>query len=275
MRRITAIFFFLSSAFLTAAQEHQLIKLWQTDADLRTPESVLFNSKNPFLYVSNINGNAGAKDGNGSIGKIGLDGKIITNDWVKGLNAPKGMGLYNGKLFIADIDEVVEINTATATIEKRIPVPDSKFLNDIAVDGNGVVYISDTREKKVYSIENGQVKTLLHGLKGPNGLFVSGEDLYILDNGALLKMSKNRMLTKIAEGMDSGTDGLEAVNGQDFLVSSWAGVIYYVKADGSVEQLIDTRPQKINSADIGFDPQKRIVYVPNFLQNTVTAYQLK
>ena len=275
MKKLPLTLSFLFIGTFIWSQEHQLVKLWETAASLKTPESVLFNVKNNFLYVSNINGDAGAKDGNGSIGKIGLDGKIINVDWVKGLNAPKGMGLYNGKLCVADIDEVAEINTATATIEKRIPVQGSKFLNDIAIDGKGVVYVSDTREKKVYSIENGQVKTLLNNLKGPNGLFVVGDDLYILDNGDLLKMSKNRMLTKIAEGMDPSTDGLETINGHDFLVSAWAGAIYYVKADGSKEQLLDTRPQKINSADIGFDPAKRIVYGPNFLQNMVTAYQLK
>jgi hypothetical protein len=275
MKKAFVFLFAVFSISLITAQEHQLIKLWQTDTLLKTPESVLFNSRNNFLYVSNINGASDAKDGNGSIGKIGLDGKIITVDWVKGLNAPKGMGLYNGKLWVADLDEVVEINTATAAIEKRIPVKGSTFLNDIAIDGKGVVYVSDTRIKKVYSIENDQVNVFLSDLKGPNGLFVVGDDLYILDNGALLKMSKNKALTKIADGMESSTDGLESINGHDFLVSCWVGAIYFVKADGSKEKLLDTQVQKINSADIGFDPVKKILYVPTFLKNSIVAYQLK
>jgi hypothetical protein len=82
-------------------------------------------------------------------------------------------------------------------------------------------------------------------------------------------------VSKIADGMESSTDGLETINGQDFLVSCWVGAIYYVKEDGSKEKLLDTQAQKINSADIGFDPVKKIVYVPNFLQNRITAYQLK
>ncbi|HWC52735.1 MAG TPA: hypothetical protein VG676_04045 [Chitinophagaceae bacterium] len=275
MKKAFVFLFAVFSISLIKAQEHQLIKLWQTDTLLKTPESVLFNSRNNFLYVSNINGASDAKDGNGSIGKIGLDGKIITVDWVKGLNAPKGLGLYNGKLWVADLDEVVEINTATAAIEKRIPVKGSTFLNDIAIDGKGVVYVSDTRIKKVYSIENDQVNVFLSDLKGPNGLFVVGDDLYILDNGALLKMSKNKALTKIADGMESSTDGLESINGHDFLVSCWVGAIYFVKADGSKEKLLDTQVQKINSADIGFDPVKKILYVPTFLKNSIVAYQLK
>ncbi|MBS1920668.1 MAG: ATP/GTP-binding protein [Bacteroidetes bacterium] len=264
---------FFSSCIL--AQKHQLIKLWQTDTLLRTPESVLFNSKNNFLYVSNINGDASVKDGNGSIGKVDLNGKIINVDWVKGLNAPKGMGLYDGKLFVADIDEVVEINTTAATIENRIPVKGAMFLNDIAINDKGIIYVSDTRMNKVYRIENGEVKTVAENITGANGLFCIGDDLYVLSNGVLLKITKNKMRIRIADGMESSTDGLESVNGHDFLVSCWVGAIYYVKVDGSKEKLLDTQAQKINSADIGYDPVKKIVYVPNFLQNRITAYQLK
>jgi hypothetical protein len=39
--------------------------------------------------------------------------------------------------------------------------------------------------------------------------------------------------------------------------------------------LLDTRQEKVNSADIGFDAAKRIVYVPTFYKNTVAAYELK
>src|SRR6478752_3742025 len=89
------------------AQSHSLVKLWQTDTLLKTPESVLFDEKAQLLYVSNIDGAPDGKDGKGSIGKVGLDGRIIQVDWVKGLNAPKGMGLYKDKLYVTDLTEVV------------------------------------------------------------------------------------------------------------------------------------------------------------------------
>ncbi|MNY83253.1 hypothetical protein D3C86_2258940 [compost metagenome] len=52
-------------------------------------------------------------------------------------------------------------------------------------------------------------------------------------------------------------------------------MIYYVKADGTTEKLLDTSADKTNSADIGYDPAKKIVYVPTFMKNNVVAYQLK
>ncbi|GAC1449026.1 MAG: hypothetical protein NVSMB7_10940 [Chitinophagaceae bacterium] len=70
-------------------------------------------------------------------------------------------------------------------------------------------------------------------------------------------------------------DGIEQVAGNGFLVSVWNGIIYYVTTDGKVQQLLDTRSQKSNTADIGFDPATKTVYVPTFYKNSITAYTLK
>ncbi|HET6996453.1 MAG TPA: ATP/GTP-binding protein, partial [Chitinophagaceae bacterium] len=76
------------------SQKHQLVKKWETDSVLKVPESVLYDAGNKVLYETNIDGtDPWGADGKGSVGKIGLDGKIIKVDWVSGLNAPKGMGL--------------------------------------------------------------------------------------------------------------------------------------------------------------------------------------
>ena len=277
MKHIAFILFIITIplASIIHGQSHSLVKLWETDTLLKTPESVLYSAKEKFLYVSNIDGAAAAKDGKGSVGKVGLDGKIIMVDWVAGLNAPKGMGLYKNKLYVADLTEVVVIDIEKAKIIQHIPVEGSVFLNDITIDKSGVVYVSDTRNFKVYRIEKNIVSTLLQNLQGPNGLLAVGDELLILDKGSLLKMTNTANVTSLADGMDPSTDGVEMVKPNEYLVSCWNGVIYYINADGSKQQLLDTRPQKINSADIGYDAKNRIVYVPTFLKNGIVAYQLK
>jgi DNA-binding beta-propeller fold protein YncE len=257
------------------AQIHQLTKLWETDTLLRTPESVLYDGKARLLYVSNIDGVPNEKDGKGSIAKVGLDGKIIDAQWVTGLNAPKGMGIYKNKLYVADLTEVVVIDLEKAAIIERIPVAGSVFLNDITIDKTGAIYVSDTRVFKVYRIDKGFVVTLFQNLQGPNGLLALGEELLILDKGSLVKQLASGTLASITEGMDPSTDGIEQVQKNEYLVSCWNGVIYYVYADGNKQVLLDTRPQKSNTADIGYDPKNRIVYVPTFYGNKVVAYQLK
>jgi hypothetical protein len=259
----------------SATAQHQLVKKWETDTLLKVPESVLYDGKNNLLYTANIDGQPNDKDGRGSIGKVGLDGKIIAAEWVQGLNAPKGMALHKKTLYVADVDEIVVIDTRDGSISKRIKVAGSTFLNDVTVDKKGVVYVSDSRTKKVHRIKKGNVTTHLENLQGPNGLLVHNKQLYVLDNGGLYRVEENKSLTKITDGMEGGTDGIENVTGDDFIVSCWGGVVYYVKADGTKEKLLDTREQKVNSADIGYDAKNRIVYVPTFWKNNVVAYELK
>ncbi len=271
---IQAVIFF-SVVNVVHSQQHQLVKKWQTDSLLKVPESVYFDGANKVLYISNIDGAPDGKDGKGSIGKVGLDGKIIQVDWVSGLNAPKGMGVYRNMLYVADLDAVGVIDLKAGKLLKRITVDGAIFLNDITVDKNGIVYVSDTRSKKVFRIENETASLFLDSLQAPNGLLVSNDDLYILDNGSMLKVEKNKSLTKIAEGMEAQTDGIENVKGKEFIVSCWPGVIYYINADGTKQKLLDTTPQKSNTADIAYDAKTRMVYVPTFFKNSVVAYELK
>jgi hypothetical protein len=204
-----------------------------------------------------------------------LDGKVIAADWVKGLQAPKGMGLHNGQLWVADIDRMVVIDVAKGSIAKTIPIEGAQRLNDVSIDKAGTVYVSDMQGLKILAIKNGKPSAFIEsGLKRPNGVLAHGDDVYVLDSGALLKFGKNKQRTTVVEGMDPSTDGIEHVQGDEFIVSCWAGAVYSVKG-GEKQQLLDTRPQKINSADIGYDAKSKLVYVPTFFGNSVVAYELK
>jgi len=269
---LTVISFF---AYTSLNAQHQLVKQWESDSTLKVPESVYFDGGNKVLYVSNIDGKPNEKDGKGSIGKVGLDGKIIATDWVTGLNAPKGMALVKNMLWVSDIDEVAGIDITTGQVTQRVKVPGAVFLNDVAADARGTLYVSDSHTKMVHTIDKGKVTTFLEKLQGPNGLLVHNKTVYVLDNGTMNKVGKDKSLQKIASGMEGGTDGIEHVTGNDFIVSCWGGVIYYVKADGTTEKLLDTRDEKINSADIGYDAKNKMVYVPTFYKNSVVAYQLQ
>jgi len=277
MRKALLLILLFNLVFIaTFSQKHQLVKLWETDSLLKVPESVLFDGANKILYETNIDGtDPWGADGKGSVGKVGLDGKIINVDWVSGLNAPKGMGLYKGKLYVADLSNLVVIDVKDGKITKTIAVTGAKGLNDVTVDKKGVVYVSDSKTKQIFRVENEKSEVFVDNLKGPNGVLARGDDFYLLDNGGAYKLGKDKSLTKLADGMDGGTDGIENVKGNDFLVSCWAGAIWYVNADGTKEKLYDSGAEKKNTADIGFDPKTKTVYVPTFWRNSVVAYKVK
>lgn len=262
---------FMLNAF---AQEHSLVKKWETDTILPVPESVLYDALGKVLYVSNIDGEPWGRDGKGSIAKVGLDGKIIKVDWVKGLNCPKGMGQIGDQLFVADLDNVTIISKHSGMILQKVYVPGAANLNDITVDKNGKVYVSDSKIQKVFVIENGIATLFLENLRAVNGILAHNNNFYVLDNGNLFKVN-NKTFEPLAQEMEGATDGVEKVNADDFIVSCWSGVIYYVSGKGKKQVLLDSREQKINTADIGYDADNRIVYVPTFFKNSVVAYELK
>lgn len=258
--------------FANAIGQPSLEKIWESDSSLRTPESVLYHEASKTMYVSNIGDFQ--TENSGFISKMNAEGKIINTAWVTGLTAAKGLGLHNNLLYVAEQNTVAVIDIRAGKILRRIAIEDAQMLNDITIDAEGIVYVSDTREGKIHRIDEGTPSVFLKDLKSPNGLLSVGEELYILADGKLMKADKNKSLSVLAEGMEGGVDGIEMVREHEFLVSGWQGLLYYVKSDGSKLVLLDTRDKKINTADIGYDAINKIVYVPTFGNNRVVAYRL-
>ncbi|MDB5247541.1 MAG: ATP/GTP-binding protein [Segetibacter sp.] len=260
------------------AQTVSLEKKWETTSSLKEPESVIYDRSNNVLYVSNINNPAAGKDGNGSIARISLTGEVRDVEWVVGgMDSPKGLGLFKGLLYVADLTKVVVIDTKTGKVVRTIEVKDAGMLNDITVDGQGIVYVSDSDKKRVYKIINNKAEVWLekdHFIK-PNGLLAHQDKFYMIDMtaGIFYEVDKNtKSLRKIAEGLVGG-DGIIPL-GKDFLISNWNGEINHVSARGEVKKLLDTKAEKVNAADIEYIPAKKLLLVPTFFANKLVAYEV-
>lgn len=265
----------LVSTGMTQAQT--LTLKWTSDSLLRVPESVLYDGTHNVLYVSNIDGAPDGKDGAGFISQLTPDGKIKKLDWVTGLSAPKGMGMFKNNLYVADLTQVAVIDIAAGKIIKTYDVEGSVFLNDITVDKKGDVYISDTRASKIYRLSNGKMEVYLEQeeLNGVNGLLAIKDGLFVVNfaSGESYMLGSDKKLT--AKGkISEGADGIEAVGNGDYIISSWHGEVFYVTASGKVTSLVNTRDAKVGAADIGYNPKTKMVYVPTFFKNTVMAYEL-
>lgn len=250
-----------------------LQKVWETDTVLTTVESTLYDPTAKMIYTSNIEGDASKKDGKGSISKINPDGKINQLKWVSGLNAPKGMAMMNGKLYVTDIDELVEINMANGKILKRYPVKGAVFLNDAATDGKNV-YFSDSRTGKVHKLENGKVTMVTEGMDGINGLaFNDRGEMFILDGKGLRQYGMQDKNSKFVNEVVTGGDGLFIIDDNTYLASRWKGEVYLIK-DGKETLLLDTQGESSNTADIDYIRDENLLLVPTFMKNKVVAYKL-
>ncbi len=249
---------------------------WQTEPVLTTVESVIYDKSGDVIYSANMNGKADSLDGNGFISKISLDGKIETLHWIDGMDAPKGMGIINGKLYVADVNKVHEVDIASGKITKTYPVEGSQFLNDLTIDEAGKVYVSDSNTGNVYLLDNGMVSVWLSNVGGPNGLLSEGSNLWVLSwkDQTMNSVDANKQITMKADSLEN-PDGVEAVGDGTYLVSAWNGLIRLVDPNsGKVSIILDIRPDSLNAADIDYIPEKKLLLVPTFFKNSVVAYEL-
>ncbi|MCA6075519.1 ATP-binding protein [Fulvivirga sedimenti] len=248
-----------------------LTMVWETDTVLTTVESVLFDPGSEILYASNISGNPTEKDGIGFITKLSKSGDIIELEWVKGLNAPKGMAITGNRLYVTDIDALVEIELASGKIVNTYAVEGAEFLNDVTTH-NGIIYFSDMSTGKVHSLENGMVDTVLEGLESINGLAIDTNGVLIGLDAEGLRRYAQEAPVMINDGVTGG-DGLIVLDANTYIASRWQGEIYLIK-DGHEYLLLDTKAQQANTADIGFIPDQNVILVPTFFKNKVVAYRL-
>jgi len=265
---------------------------------LSTPESVLYDAETDTYLVGSINGSPLAKDNNGYVSELSPDGKVLAAKFIEGgqkgvtLNAPKGLTLSKGLLYVADIDTVRMFDRKTGEPKSEVKIAGATFVNDVFAAADGKVYVTDSGFKAgkegfepsgtdgVYVIEPGKkpkLKTLLKSkaLKGPNGIVATADALYVVSYGAnelttldLAGKKKGEVVTLPTGGLD----GLVLV-GDTLFVSSWEGKsVSSGRAGGPFSEVFTGLEAP---ADLGFDSKRNRLLVPRFMGNTVEAWDVK
>lgn len=249
---------------------------WITDHVFMRPESALYDAERDIIYVSNINGAPLEKDGNGFISRVKTDGTVVDLKWAEGLNAPKGMALTGGKLYVADVDRLVEIESSSGAISGAWDLK-GIFLNDVTVDSAGALYISDNMANLIHRFDKGESRVWrAQGLGGPNGLYAENSRLLVaaLGEGVVKAIAWPDGPVSDWVKLEVGLDGIAPVGNGAYLVSVFDGAVYYISPAGAAQKILDTRPKNMQSADIGYIPQQKLLLVPTFGDNRLTAYEV-
>ncbi len=266
----------LAGMVLASSAPAQTVKeIWRTPG-FNGPESVEWDSAAGVFYVSNMGKDPMAHDGDGYIAVVGADGKIKTDKWVTGLDAPKGMAVVGGKLYTADIDKLVEIDIAAGKISNSYPVKDAKLLNDVTAGPDGKIYVSDTFTNSVWMLDGGKMSLLAQDplLMGANGLTVVGNALVVADLGdASQGFDKikpgyvvsidlaTKAVTAFGSADPAGTlDGIEPDGmGGVLMTDNMGGRLLEQAPGGAAKEVAKLEP---GAADMEFVPDHNLIVVP-------------
>ncbi len=282
---------FFASLCMLNGQGNLITRLafaWETEALFKSPESVTWDPMRHVLFVSNVNcGSIEKKDGYISI--ISIDGKMIRDKWIDGLNGPKGMFVSGDSLFVSDVNSLVEIDIVKRKVINRYIAKESKFLNDVVVAPNKDVFVSDTLGNAIYRLHNGKFKVWMKSdkLEHPNGLIIERNQLIVatwgkdLDPatwaskvpGRLLSISlKTLKISELGGSFSIGNlDGLEMDNDSGYQATDWgSGTLFNIESNGKVTELLRL---KKGSADHEFVTSHNLVVIPMMQDNKVIAYK--
>lgn len=256
-----------------ANAEIRLEELWTTDG-FDKPEGAVAAPDGTFL-ISNIAGGATQKNGKGWIAKVGADGAFSGAAWAGGLNAPKGMAIKDGLLYVADIDELAVLDAFSGERRANIKVPGAEFLNDVAI-WRGKIVVSDSETSSVYALKENTatllIKTDGHG--GLNGLLEAADGSLLIGSmstGSLLSYAQEDGVRVLADGLGK-PDGIGLAPGGGYVVSSWPGEVFLISADSKVTKMLDTKHDKVLQNDLTMIGD--LMIIPNLQPGTVTAWRV-
>lgn len=266
---------------LTTVQDSTNIAYTITGLD--GPEAVRYDPDQEVYFISNFNGGGNDQDSTGFITKADAQGNITELKFMTGteeapLHAPRGMFIVDETLWVADVLGVhgFDKNTGLQTDFIDFTEFEIGFLNDVAADQNGVLYITDTGTSKVYKVDDDEVSVFLEDLPhAPNGITLnpnSGDFLLAPWNGdqTFYEFNSSGELTEFATLEGGFFDGIEFI-GTNLFSASQADSSIRIYRPMKEKILIKTTGRP---ADIGINTHKNHVAVPYIALDKVEIWDI-
>ncbi len=253
------------------------------------PEKVYYDAAADVYLVSSLNGDPQGVDDNGYITRLAPTGDVLAERWIDGarpevtLHAPRGMVMDATTLYVADVGAVRRFDRKTGAPRGDWEVPGSTFLNDLAVDEQGRVLVTDSAvymspsgpieqgTDAIYRFDaQGRVETVASGqeLLAPDGIVVAGGRILVAPFlGEAIYAVVDGKPQPVAVIGKSRLDGLVALSDGGLLVSSWeAKGVFHIDAAGHVAMILDNL---VSPASIAYDGRRAALLVPQLLEGAL------
>lgn len=247
----------------TLAVPPTLTHAWTTEGIFASPESAIYDERRDVIYVSNVNGYT--VNGLGYLSALSVDGEVITEKWLDGVNAPTGMAIKGDTLYVGDFNRVAEIDIPTQTIRRFYEAPDENpGINDLALSPDGDLFVSASAANAIYRLEDGELVTWLQSdeLQYANGLLADDASLFV----AGFHLRRVDLISKKIErvGGDDVLEDLESIaeapGGGFFVTMIGVKQIMHVDRSGEATPVFE---RSTFSADIEIIPSLSLLIAPS------------
>ena len=281
MYKIIIFFFGLLILVLNVSLKAQIVKISETEAVFKAPESVAWDSIRNCLYVSNFTAplKEGSYYGSHTVSKVSMRGEILDADFVTGLSCPTGICIWKDKLYIVERFGVVEFDLGQNRISNKYYIKTTEFMNDIAIDNDGNIYVTTSGSDILFKISQGKVEHWIEGeiISDANGILFDRGKLIIgiISDGYVKEIDPEtkeiRNLAFLGEGI---IDGIKRC-ADGYLVSHFKGSLYHIIFSGEVKELLDTHSEGTFLADFEYIPSKNLLVIPTLWNNKLLFYEYK
>ncbi|HYH09486.1 MAG TPA: PQQ-dependent sugar dehydrogenase [Thermoanaerobaculia bacterium] len=259
-------------------------------ANLRGPESVLHDEEQDVYFVSNVDGEPGARDGKGFIARVTPDGKLAELKFIDGLDAPKGMAIRRTELWIADIDRLHAFDRVTGAHRTTLNLAPhgAVSLRDVAVGADDAIYVTDSdvrikgsREHvragdgRVFRLIDDEVEVIASGeeLRSPSAIEWDGTRFLIAQEYGREVLAWNPGYAAKAVMRGPGSfDGMVVLpNGAVIVSSHHDDALHIAYGGGELRPLFARRP---SPGGIGFDRKRNRLLIPSVDGDWLEAWTL-
>lgn len=188
MKNLTLAFLAACAASTLAlpALGMELTESWRLEG-FQMPESVIYDTANERIIIGNMVAMGAEAGENGYLSLVSPDGEMVEEQWVTGLQDPRGMAIVDGQLFVADNMGFHIVSLDDGTLVETVTMQDAAFPNDVTADDDGNVYISDMFGQTIWRYADGEASIWFgpdDGMTFPNGLFAHDGQIIVGSMGA-------------------------------------------------------------------------------------------
>ncbi|MGK6325129.1 SMP-30/gluconolactonase/LRE family protein [Sphingomonas sp. DT-51] len=231
--------------------------------------------------------NMGPAQGQGFISRVSPNGQVTNLKWIEGgrdgavLARPLGLFIKGDIVYVADPTAVHMFDRRTGAPRGTIAVSGSERLNDLTVDDDGTIYVTDSGSDAVsgalWVIRGGRTAPWVardDALERPNGIALThaGEIVHGGRGVNLVFRDKNGRIRRERSLPVGRIDGIVPLADGSLLVASQDGhAVYHVPPTGPARAVASDIAVP---AAIGYDPKRHRLLVPQIRLASLAFYNL-